>query len=51
MKNAKNDQKNKKAASILRTLDGKELATVSGGACRNCGIMISEPGLPTATVK
>ena len=51
MKNAKNDQKNKKAASILRTLDSKDLAEVSGGGCPTCGRLISASGLATATLE
>jgi hypothetical protein len=48
MNNQKSDKKqssdrNKKAASILRTVETKDLANVTGGACRGCGLGVSTP--------
>lgn len=43
-KQSKKQERNHKAASILRSLDDKQLATVAGGGCRTCGIMVSLDG-------
>lgn len=40
---SKKQERNNKAAKLLRTLDDKQLETVAGGACRTCGIMVSNP--------
>lgn len=43
-------ERNRKAASILRTIDGKDLTKVAGGICRGCGLGVSEPD-PTPVLK
>jgi hypothetical protein len=44
--NNKKQERNRKAADILRSIDKKELEKVSGGECgRGCGIMVTVDGL------
>jgi hypothetical protein len=40
-KNAKTLERNAKATQLLRDLDDAELAAVSGGGCRTCGLVAS----------
>jgi hypothetical protein len=44
--NEKKQERNRKAADILRNIDKKDLQKVSGGAgdCRTCGIMVTVDG-------
>jgi hypothetical protein len=49
MTNKKNEvkqktERNQKAASILRTIDSKDLAKAAGGGCPTCGRLITLSG-------